>query len=81
MHGHAGPDNVDLDWSMALSDLTAVQPSLKGKLAAQGHVGGTPQDLSVAADLSGEVATEGINPGELRHTYRHRACRTRPTAS
>ncbi len=66
VHGHAGPDNVDLDWSVALSDLTAVQPSLKGKLAAQGHVGGTPQDLSVAADLSGEVATEGINPGELK---------------
>ena len=66
VHGRAGPDNVDLDWSVALSDLTAVQPSLKGKLAAQGHVGGAPQDLSVAADLSGEIATEGINPGELR---------------
>ncbi len=65
VHGRAGPDNVDLDWSVALLDLTAVQPSLKGKLAAQGHVGGTPQNLSVAADLSGQVATEGINPGEL----------------
>ncbi len=65
VHGRAGPDNVDLDWAVALSDLTAVQPSLKGKLAAQGHVGGTPQDLSVAADLSGEIATEGINSGEL----------------
>jgi translocation and assembly module TamB len=65
VHGRAGPDNVDLDWAVALSDLTAVQPSLMGKLAAQGHVGGTPQDLSVAADLSGEIATEGINSGEL----------------
>ncbi len=65
VHGLAGPDKVDLDWAVALSDLAAVQPSLQGKLAAQGHVGGTPQDLSLAADLSGEIAAPGVPSGQF----------------
>jgi translocation and assembly module TamB len=50
---------------MALSDLAAVQPSLRGKLAAQGHVGGSSQDLSLTADLTGEVAAQDISSGAL----------------
>ncbi len=65
VQGHASPDNVDLNWSTALLDLAAVQPSLQGKLAAQGHVGGSSQDLSLVADLTGEVATKGVNSGQV----------------
>ena len=63
--GHASPSSVDLAWSMTLSDLAAVQPSLRGKLAAQGHVGGSSQDLSLTADMNGEVATQDISSGAL----------------
>ncbi|HEY7579661.1 MAG TPA: translocation/assembly module TamB domain-containing protein, partial [Acetobacteraceae bacterium] len=63
VHGVAGADKVDLDWSVQLADLAAVQPTLRGRIAAGGHVGGNPQDLSVAADLNGEVATQDISPG------------------
>src|SRR5262249_30996717 len=63
--GHASPSSVDLAWSMALADLAAVQPSLRGKLAAQGHVGGSSQDLSLTADLNGEVATQDVSSGTL----------------
>ncbi len=63
--GHASPGSVDLAWSMALSNLAAVQPSLRGKLAAQGHVGGSSQDLSLTADMNGEVATQDISSGAL----------------
>ena len=65
VHGRASADNVDVDWTMALPDLAAVQPSLQGELQAQGHVGGSPQDLSMAADLSGEVATRGVKSGQF----------------
>jgi translocation and assembly module TamB len=65
VQGHASPENVDLNWSTALLDLAAVQPSLQGKLAAQGHVGGSSQDLSLVADLTGEVATKGVNSGQV----------------
>jgi translocation and assembly module TamB len=63
--GHASPSSVDLAWSIALADLAAVQPPLRGKLAAQGHVGGSSQDLSLTADLNGEVATQDISSGSL----------------
>jgi translocation and assembly module TamB len=65
VHGRAGPDAVDIEWSVGLSDLAAVQPSLQGRLTAQGHVGGNPQDLSLAADLTGEIAAEGAGPGQF----------------
>jgi translocation and assembly module TamB len=65
VRGRASADNVDVDWTMALSDLAAVQPSLQGRLQVHGHVGGSPQDLSMAADLSGEVATKGVESGQV----------------
>jgi translocation and assembly module TamB len=65
VHGRAGPDDVDLDWSMALSNLAAVQPSLQGWLRAHGRVGGNPQDLSLVADLNGEIATQGVESGQF----------------
>ncbi len=34
--GHASPSSVDLDWSMALSDLAAVQPSPAGQTGGAG---------------------------------------------
>jgi translocation and assembly module TamB len=65
VHGHASPDAVDMDFSASLADLAAVQPSLQGKIAAQGHVNGNPQNLGLRVALSGEVAAEGIEPGEF----------------
>ena len=81
VHGHASPDNVDLDWSMALTDLAAVQPSLQGKLAAQGHVGGSSQDLSLTADLTGEVATQGVNSGQFSAHLQAQGLPSRPAGN
>lgn len=57
---------VDLNWKVALSDLHALASTVAGRLSAQGHVAGPQDDLSVTADLAGEVATQGMPRGPLK---------------
>jgi translocation and assembly module TamB len=54
-----------VSWGVGLTDLSALQASLKGRLDATGRVGGMLDDLSVAADLTGEVAGAGYQSGQL----------------
>ena len=65
VHGSVAGGVVNLDWTAALTDLSVLQPTLRGTLRAQGHVGGSAQDLSVAADVSGDVATGGVSAGQI----------------
>ena len=65
IHGSVAGGTVSLDWAVALADLSAVQPTIQGHARAQGHVGGTSQDLSVAADLNGAVTVKGVNSGNF----------------
>ena len=50
---------VDLDWTLALPNLSAIQPGLVGTVAAGGHAAGTPTAFSVSGDLTGNLAAKG----------------------
>jgi translocation and assembly module TamB len=63
--GHVAGDRVDLAWSLAVSDLAAVAPQLGGRLQAKGTVNGTTDDLSMVADITGDVAARGMASGTL----------------
>ena len=65
VHGNVAGGLVNLDWTLGLADLSAVQPTLQGKLHAQGHIGGSTQDVTVAADLTGDVTAQGVNSGQF----------------
>jgi translocation and assembly module TamB len=79
VHGHASPDVVDMDWSASLANLAAVQPSLQGRIAAQGHVGGNAQNLGLRATLNGEVSAKGIEPGEFSAELQAQGLPTAPS--
>ncbi len=51
---------VNLDWQMALSDLSVLSTSVTGSLSAQGHLSGPPQNLAAAARFTGAAATAGL---------------------
>lgn len=63
VHGSVANGTVNLDWTMALSRLAAIDPSLRGQLRGTGHVGGTTQNVSLVADLNGDVTAKGMNSG------------------
>lgn len=56
---------VTLDWTVALSNLTALAPSLSGTLDAKGSVTGKTDDLAATADLQAMVATTGKAPEKI----------------
>ena len=56
---------ISADWTLGLSDLAVLRPTLKGELNLAGHVAGKPEDLTARADLKGHVAAPEI-PGEKR---------------
>jgi translocation and assembly module TamB len=59
-------DNVaNLDWTLHVVDLSAVEPRLSGQLDARGTVSGPETDLTATADLTGEIGTQGIRSGPL----------------
>ncbi|MBN8927521.1 MAG: translocation/assembly module TamB domain-containing protein, partial [Rhodospirillales bacterium] len=63
--GALADKKLDADWTVALSDLGAVQPSLEGQLEAKGHAAGPMDDLAVQADLTGQVSGQGYKSGAL----------------
>lgn len=71
--------NVALDWQVALSDLSVLAATVQGKLQAQGHVAGTTQDLSVQADASGDIATQGVPSGPIKLSLTAEGLPDKPT--
>ena len=63
--GAVAPDAVALDWRLAIADLAKLAPTVHGPLSATGKASGSPDDLTLTADLSGEVGAAGIPPGKL----------------
>jgi len=62
----SAPDQtIDADWSIALADLTAVQPTLSGRVDAKGHVNGTLKDLAAQADIGADLAAKGFSSGHI----------------
>ncbi|MEA2738470.1 MAG: translocation and assembly module TamB, partial [Acetobacteraceae bacterium] len=72
--GHATPGSsaagtsgqtLNADWTIALSDLAAVQPDLSGRVEAKGHAGGKLDDLAVQADIGADLAAKGFSSGHI----------------
>jgi translocation and assembly module TamB len=63
--GSVVQNRVDLNWALNVSDLAAADPTLGGQLQANGHAGGTTDNLNLAADLAGGVAVRGRSSGAL----------------
>ncbi len=64
-HGSVEDQTVDLDWTVALAELAAVQPSISGTLEAKGHAGGKFNDLAIQADLGADLAAKGNSLGHV----------------
>jgi translocation and assembly module TamB len=64
--GGMADQRLDLNWTVALADLSAVQSSISGTLDAQGHATGTLEDLAVRADLDADLAAKGYSSGHIR---------------
>ncbi len=63
--GSASPQKIDLAWTAALTRLAAVNAALNGNLHANGQIGGSGQDVTLAADLAGTVAPPGGSSGPV----------------
>lgn len=63
--GGLSDQTVNADWSLALTDLTAVQPSLSGRMEAKGQAAGKLNDLAVTADIGADLAAKGFSPGHV----------------
>jgi translocation and assembly module TamB len=64
-HGGMEDQTLDLDWTVALADLAAIQPSVSGTLDAKGHAGGKLNDLAIQADLDADLAAKGYSSGHI----------------
>jgi translocation and assembly module TamB len=71
---------VDLDWQAALSDLSVLAARAAGTLSAQGHVGGSEQDLSVTAQLTGDAAVAGFPKDKFTASLSAQGLSTSPSA-
>lgn len=56
---------IDVDWKAALSDLSALSPSVGGRVSAEGRLTGPPTDLSATAQLTGTAAFAGTPKGDF----------------
>jgi translocation and assembly module TamB len=65
MAGGAAGQTIDADWSVALSDLAAIQSSVSGSIDVKGHAGGKSDDLTVHADVGADLAAKGYSSGHI----------------
>jgi translocation and assembly module TamB len=56
---------ADLHWTVAIADLSALQPTLTGRLDASGQVSGPENDLAASADLHGNIGAQGVESGPV----------------
>ncbi len=66
--GALSDGSVTADWTVALADLTAIQPTLSGRLDVKGRVGGKLDALAVQADIGADLAAKGYTSGHLTAT-------------
>ncbi|MDD5277433.1 MAG: translocation/assembly module TamB domain-containing protein [Methylovulum sp.] len=55
--GSLADQTANFNWKIGLADLSSLSAKLTGKLAAQGDISGAVDNLTLAADLTGELAT------------------------
>jgi translocation and assembly module TamB len=64
-NGSVSEQTIDLDWTVALTDLAAIKPDLSGRMDAKGHAGGSLNDLTVQADIGADLAAKGYSSGHI----------------
>jgi translocation and assembly module TamB len=57
---------ADLESAISLSDLAVLAPNVQGAIQAQSHITGPTDKLTLAAELTGEVATTGFPRSPIR---------------
>ncbi len=63
--GSLSDQTVDANWTLALADLSAVQPGTSGTMDIKGHAAGKLDDLAVQADIGADVAAKGYSSGHV----------------
>jgi translocation and assembly module TamB len=66
--GGMADQTISTDWSIALADLAAIQPTLSGRVVAKGHAAGKLDDLAVQAAIDGDLAAKGYSSGHITAT-------------
>jgi translocation and assembly module TamB len=61
---------IDANWKMTVPDLAAVAPALSGRVDAQGRIEGPQDNLSLTADVSGDMGTHASPRGPIRASAR-----------
>jgi translocation and assembly module TamB len=74
-------ETLNVDWTIGLADLAAIQPSIAGTLDAKGHAGGKLDDLAIQADLGADLAAKGYKSGHLTANVSASGLPSRPHAS
>ncbi|HEY6452848.1 MAG TPA: translocation/assembly module TamB domain-containing protein [Steroidobacteraceae bacterium] len=77
-HGRYQHGAMDLAWSLALPDVSALWPRLTGNASAQGHIQGQAPRLALAADIDGQLGVMGSNSGAVHLILRARDVPQRP---
>ena len=63
--GTLSGQTIDTQWTVALADLSAIQPSVSGKMEVKGHASGKLDDLGVQADIGADLAAKGYSSGHI----------------
>ncbi len=79
MSGTVAPGALDLDWRVAVTDLTKIDPAVNGPFSATGKASGSADNVSVSADLTGDIGTPGITPGKITAQVRLAGLPNAPT--
>jgi translocation and assembly module TamB len=66
--GGMADQTIDVNWTIAVADLSALQPDISGKMDAKGHAGGKLNDLAVKADIGADLAAKGYSSGHVTAT-------------
>jgi translocation and assembly module TamB len=64
--GDLKDQSLGMDWTVRLADLAVVHPVLAGTLDAKGRASGKLDDLSVLADLDGDISGAGYKSGQIK---------------
>ena len=64
-HGSLENMQASLAWSVAVTDLAALDPALIGAIDASGQISGPEQDLAATADLHGNIGARGVESGPV----------------
>jgi translocation and assembly module TamB len=63
--GSLSDQTLNADWTLGLTNLTAIQPTLSGHLDAKGHAGGKLDDLALQAEIGADLAAKGYASGHI----------------